>query len=269
MQWGDEAIVVAARPFGETAVVAEVFTREHGRIAGMVHGGRSRRLRPLLQPGNHVDVRWRARLDEQLGSLTLEPRKLHAADVLDQPRALLALLAMTGLLRLLAEREPHPRLYEVALFVLAFIDDPKAWPPVYARFELALLDELGFGLDLAACAVSGATQDLAYVSPRTGRAVSRREGEPYAAKLLRLPPFLAGGLVDQLSDADIADALALSGHFLSARVLTPHDLAMPSARQRLAAQFAAPPATMKSSRWRGGAGRGTPRWRRERRWRRG
>ena len=235
MQWSDEAIVLVTRPFGETSVIAEVLTREHGRVAGLVHGGRSRRLRPLLQAGNHVDVRYRARLDEHLGSLALEPRRLYAADVLEQPPALSALLSMTQLLRLLAEREPHPRIFEVVQFVLEFIDDVEAWPPVYARFELALLDELGFGLDLSACAVSGSTQDLAYVSPRTGRAVSRREGEPYAGKLLRLPPFLAGGLVDNLAAADIVDALALSGHFLEARVLTPHGLVMPSARSRLQA----------------------------------
>lgn len=233
MQWADEAIVLTVRRHAETAAIAELFTRDHGRALGLVHGGRSRRMRPHLQPGNHVDATWRARLDEHLGTFTIEPRRAIAAAILDQPAALLAVETMAALLHKLAEREPHPRLFEVCLFVIEFLDDPAAWPPVYARFELALLDDLGFGLDLSACAVTGATQELIYVSPKSGRAVSRAAGADYADKLLRLPPFLAGGLVDRLTSADIKDALAISGHFLEQRVFAPAGEHMPEVRGRL------------------------------------
>jgi DNA repair protein RecO (recombination protein O) len=233
MQWTDEAIILSARPHAETSAVVELFTRQHGRHFGLVQGGRSRRLRPVLQPGNAVAVTWKARLAEHLGQLTVEPVKSHAAAVLDRRLALAGLASLAAMLRLLAEREPHPALYEVTLFVLAYLDEDEVWPPVYARWELVLLDELGFGLDLTRCAETGATDDLIYVSPRSGLAVSASAGEPYRDRLLRLPPFLRRTGATALGPGDLEDALALTEHFLVTRVAEARGERLPAARERL------------------------------------
>ena len=234
MQWTDEAIVLSVRPHGETTAIVELFTREHGRHAALIHGGRSRKLRPVLQTGNHVDATWKARLSEQLGHATIELRRSHAAEAMTESARLSALSSMTSLLRLLPERDPHPSLFEITLFVLGFLDDETVWPALLVRWELALLDELGFGLDLSQCAAPGANDQLIYVSPRTGRAVSASAGEPYRDKLLALPGFLlrngAGAHVDATA---IKDGFALTGYFLDKRVLEPRGEALPSARQRL------------------------------------
>lgn len=232
MQWADEAIVLSVRPHAETAAVVEVFARNHGRHLGLVHGGRSRKARPVLQIGNHVDVTWRARLSEHLGNFSLEPRRAFAAEVMDDPAALAGLASLAALARQLPERDPHPNLYEVTVFVLSFLDDASVWPALMVRWELALLDELGFGLDLSCCAATGATTDLVYVSPRSGRAVCARAGEPYKDRLLALPAFL----VDRAAPAPRHDAMAglhLTAHFLEARVFSPHGQPMPAARLRL------------------------------------
>jgi DNA repair protein RecO (recombination protein O) len=234
MQWTDEALILSVRPHGETAAVVELFALRHGRHVGFVHGGRSRRLRPVLQIGNHVDVTWKGRLPEQLGHFSLELRRGHAAQSMSEPLALAGLAAMAGLLRMLPERDPHPNLYELTMFVLSYLDDESVWPALYARWELALLDELGFGLDLAACAATGAGEGLIYVSPKSGRAVSAAAGEPYRDRLLPLPAFLKGGAQGAVTRADVALAMDLTGHFLNERALLPRGLAMPEARSRLA-----------------------------------
>ncbi|MBV1694836.1 MAG: DNA repair protein RecO [Hyphomicrobiales bacterium] len=239
MQWADEAIVLSVRPHAETSAVVEVFARNHGRHLGLVHGGRSRKARPVLQTGNHVDVTWRARLSEHLGNFTLEPRRAFAAEVMDDPAALAGLASLAALARQLPERDPHPNLYEVTVFVLSFLDDPSVWPALMVRWELALLDELGFGLDLSSCAATGATTGLVYVSPRSGRAVSAAAGEPYKDKLLALPDFL----VDRTAPAARADTLAgldLTAHFLMTRVFAPNELSLPAARVRLREVLARP-----------------------------
>ncbi len=233
MQWTDEAIVLSARPHAETSAVVELFTRNHGRHLGLVQGGRSRKQRPVLQPGNVVEATWKARLSEHLGQLTVEPVKSHAATALDRPLALAGLSSLTAMLHFLAEREPHPSLYEVTLFVLAYLDEDEIWPPVYARWELALLDELGFGLDLTRCAQTGEIENLIYVSPKSGRAVSAAAGEPYRDRLLRLPGFLRGTGANTLGPGDLVDALALAEHFLLTRVAQPSGLGLPDARERL------------------------------------
>ena len=194
MNWSDEAIVLSVRPHGETAAVVELLTREHGRHLGLVHGGRSRRMRPTLQTGNHVDVTWKSRLAEQLGHYAIELRRGFAGEAmgLADPARLAALSTLAMLARLLPERDPHPALYEVSLFVLGFFDDASVWPALMVRWELALLSELGFGLDLSECAATGANDHLVYVSPKSGRAVSASAGEPYKERLLELPGFLAG-----------------------------------------------------------------------------
>lgn len=240
MQWSDEGIVLAVRAHGETAAVAELFTRAHGRHAGLVHGGRSRKLRPVLQTGNHVDASWKARLSEQLGHITLELRHGYAAAALDDPLALAGLTSLASLVRLLPERDPHPNLYEVSLFVLSFLDDDSVWPSLMVRWELALLQELGLGLDLSACAATGSNDGLVYVSPKSGRAVSASAGEPYKDRLLPLPAFLTQGRQAEVSRADVLAGLALTGHFLEARVLQPRGLDLPEPRRRLAELLARP-----------------------------
>lgn len=237
MEWTDEGIVLAVRPHGETAAILEVLTRGHGRAAGLVHGGRSRRLRPHLQIGGHLDVTWKARLADQLGHFTIDPRRSFSARVMDDPAALLGLSSIAAMARWLPERDPHPALFEITLFILGFLDDAASWPALLVRWELALLDELGFGLDLSACAVTGGNDALIYVSPRTGRAVSASAGEPYKDKLLRLPPFLrpraAGAPRETPSSADVADGLTLTSWFINQRVLEPQSLELPEPRRRL------------------------------------
>lgn len=235
MEWSDEGLVLAVRPHGETAAVAEILTRNNGRTSGFVHGGRSRRLRPVLMTGNHVDVVWRGRLAEQLGHFSLELRRSYAAEVMHSPSALALLSTLATLARLVPERDPHPNLYEITLFVLSFVDDDSVWPALYARWEMALLDELGVGLDLSSCAATGKRENLIYVSPRSGRAVSAEAGEPYKDKLLALPPFLRGTVsAGAVPDGgDVRAGLALTGYFLEQRVLTPQGEVMPETRARL------------------------------------
>jgi DNA repair protein RecO (recombination protein O) len=234
MQWTDEGIILSVRPHGETAAVVELFTRAHGRHLGLVHGGRSRKLRPVLQIGNHVDATWKARLTEHLGHVTVELRRGYAAAAMEDGAALAALTSMAALSRLLPERDPHPGLYEVSLFVLGFLDDPSVWPALYVRWELALLTELGFGLDLSECAATGSNDGLVYVSPKSARAVSASAGEPYKDRLLALPAFLTRARQAGVTGRDVGEGLRLTGHFLESRVLAPRSQAMPEARCRLA-----------------------------------
>ncbi|MBO0740472.1 MAG: DNA repair protein RecO [Hyphomicrobiaceae bacterium] len=233
MEWSDEGVILSVRPHGETGAVLELFTRAHGRHLGLVHGGRSRRLRPILQIGNHIDATWKARLSDHLGHFAIELRRGFAAGVMDDAAALAALTSLAALSRLLPERDPHPNLYEVTLFVLGFLDEHSVWPALLVRWELALLEELGFGLDLTACAATGQTTELVYVSPKSGRAVSAAAGEPYKGRLLPLPAFLRRGAAGEVTPEDVRAGFALTGHFLAARVLRPRDLAMPQARMRL------------------------------------
>ena len=238
MEWHDEAVVIAARPHGETSALVEVLTRHHGRHLGLVMGGRSRRLRPVLQTGNHIEVRWRARLEDHLGHMTVELREGHAARLLDSSKALNALTSIAALAHLLPERDPHPNLYEITLFILDLIADETMLPALLVRWELALLEELGFGLDLSKCAATGGNDALIYVSPRTGRAVSASAGEPYKDRLLALPEFLRpDGRMQVISALDIAQGFALTGHFLHEQVLAPRGAALPTSRDRLIASL--------------------------------
>ncbi|MET0841326.1 MAG: DNA repair protein RecO [Methyloceanibacter sp.] len=232
MDWSDEGIFLGAKPLGEANAVAELFTLGHGRHLGLVRGGRSRRLRPLLQPGNRLRVTWRARLSEHLGGFNVELIDAHAARALDDAAALAAIGSLAGLARLLPERDPHPQLYAAALHVIGAFDAPRLWPALLVRWELLLLQELGFGLDLSECAATGGDSELVYVSPRSGRAVSREAGQPYDAKLLKLPAFLRED--DAASgESDLLSGFALTGYFLERDVLAPHGLAMPETRERL------------------------------------
>ena len=238
MEWSDEGIVLSVRAHGETSAIVELLTREHGRHMGLVRGGRSRRLRPVLQAGNVVAARWKARLADHLGSFTLELETAHAARLMEHRGMLAGLQSMALLLRLLPERDPHPNLFEITRFVVGFGDEPEIWPALYVRWELALLDELGAGLDLTSCAATGTQEDLAFVSPRSRRAVSRAAGEPYADKLLTLPAFLRPRLGKDsdgrtASSEDVSSGLELTGFFLMRDVLEPGGGTLPPSRTRV------------------------------------
>jgi DNA repair protein RecO (recombination protein O) len=242
MQWSDEGVVLSVRQHGEAGAVLELFTRAHGRHLGLVHGGRSRKLRPILQIGNHLDAAWKARLADHLGHFTLELRKSYAGEVMEDKAALAAMTSMAALARLLPERDPHPSLFEVTLFVLGYLDDRAVWPALVVRWELALLEELGYGLDLASCAATGRRTDLVYVSPKSGRAVSAEAGAPYQDRLLALPAFLRAGAPRQVTEEDLQAGFALTGHFLEARVLRPREMELPEARSRLLSYLRQPSA---------------------------
>jgi DNA repair protein RecO (recombination protein O) len=231
MEWSDKGIVLAVRKHGESAAILSLLTGEHGRHAGLVRGGASRRLRGVLQPGNLLSATWRARLEEHLGAYTVEP--LHSSAALyDRPGPLAALTSATALLEAaLPERAPHPELFRSLAGLLDALEQPD-WAESYVRWELLLLADLGFGLDLASCAATGTNDGLAYVSPKTGRAVSLSAGEPYKSKLLPLPRFLSpeGGTADA---QQVVDGLRLTGWFLERHVFAPHDRRSPDARERL------------------------------------
>jgi DNA repair protein RecO (recombination protein O) len=234
MQWTDEGIVLGVKRHGETSVILELMTHDRGRHLGLVRGGAGTRLRGVLQPGNSLRATWRARLDEHLGHYAVEGINLRAAAFLGEAHAVHGVTHLSALCRLLAEREPHVRIHGALEEILDHIDDPFSAATLIARFELAFLAELGFGLDLEACAATGTTADLVYVSPRSGRAVSRTAGEEYRDKLLRLPSFLRTD--DELpSAADLADAFALTGFFLERHAFEPRGLPMPAARARFIA----------------------------------
>jgi DNA repair protein RecO (recombination protein O) len=234
MQWTDEGIVLGVRRHGETSVILELMTQARGRHLGLVRGGSGRRLRGVLQPGNSLRATWRARLDDHLGNYAVEGLNLRAAGFLPAAHAVHGVTHLAALCRLLAEREPHGRIHGALEAVLDALDDARAVAPMVARFELDFLAELGFGLDLSSCAASGATEELIYVSPRSGRAVSRVAGEAYRDKLMRLPDFLRTDAEPE-SDADLVDAFALTGFFLDRHAFAPHGLAVPDARARFVA----------------------------------
>ncbi len=232
MDWSDEGIFLSGKPLGEANLIAEVLTLEHGRHLGLVRGGRSRRVRPTLQPGNLVRVTWRARLAEHLGGYNVELMEAHGARALDDPRAL-AVIGMLGeLVKLLPERDPHPELYATTLHVLRSFAEPDIWPALLVYWEMQLLQEMGFGLDLTSCAATGSTEELVYVSPKSGRAVSREAGAPYADKMLALPQFLIDSSA-RLATSDIVAGFGLTGFFLERDALAPHGLKLPDARERL------------------------------------
>ena len=237
MEWQDEGIVIGVRRLGERDIILEAMTREHGRHLGVVKGGRSRRMQPALQAGNSCDLVWRARIDEQLGQFAVEPTRLRAASVMGSSAALYAISTLGALLRLLPERDPHPALYDTLVIVLNALDQPSLIAPLMVRFELALLGELGFGLDLVECAATGTNDELIYVSPKSGRAVSAAAGEPYKDRLLALPAFLKQGNAEFPDAHAIAQGLALTGYFLERHLFGPRGVPVPEARLAFVALF--------------------------------
>ncbi|MGF1660699.1 MAG: DNA repair protein RecO [Rubrimonas sp.] len=235
ISWRDEGAILAARRHGEADAIVDVFTADHGRCAAVVKGGAGRRLSPVLQPGEQVALDWRARLETHLGSARVEPLRARAGAIMADRRALAALASASALLcAFLPEAEPHPTLYARSLALFDALAEGLDWPPLYARWELSLLEETGFGLDLTSCAATGARDDLVWVSPRSGQAVSGSAGAPYADRLLRLPAFLR----DPSAEAGaprIAEALRLTGWFLHHRAAPAFGRdALPAARARLA-----------------------------------
>ena len=229
MQWTDEGIVIGVRRHGEASAILELMTREHGRHLGMVRGGFGTRMKPILQTGNSVSASWRARLDEHLGNYTVEPMRQRASNYFGAPHAIYGVTHLAALMRLLPERDPHGGLYAEFEQILDRLEDAAWAAPMVARFELQILSELGFGLDLEQCAATGETGDLIYVSPKSGRAVSRAAGEPWADKMLRLPAFLRNH--DSVpAGRDLADGFALTGFFLARHVLEPRGMTLTDER---------------------------------------
>jgi len=232
MKWGADGYILSVRPHGETSAIINVFAKEKGRHAGIVRGGRSRRLRPVLQPGNQVTVNWNARLSEHLGVFTVEALDARAAILMQDHASLAGLNAISALcMQALPEREIHLKLYDVFEILMGQLHDIDVWPALYVRFEMALLQALGYGLDLSECAATGSTENLTHVSPRSGRAVCAGAAEPYLDKLLVLPPFLRGQ--NKVGDGDIIDGLTLSGTFLKTRVFHTQNRDIPEARSRM------------------------------------
>ena len=229
MEWREEGIVLGVRRHGETSAVAEVMTRERGRHMGLVRGGRSRRLQPVLQPGNQIEATWRARLDEHLGFMTIEPVHLRAAQLMESAIGLHGIQLLAAHVRLLPERDPHPRLYDAIQAIVSHLGEPVVAGALILRFEVMLLEELGFGLDLETCAASGRRDDLVYVSPKSGRAVSREAGEPWKHKLLPLPAFLSGKA--EMPDLpSVREGFRMTGFFLARHVWEPRAIAEPTSR---------------------------------------
>jgi DNA repair protein RecO (recombination protein O) len=237
MDFSTHGIVISVRRHGETSAIIEVLTSDYGRHAGLVHGGVGRKMRPVLQPGNRVAVTWRARLSEHLGTFTVEPIKARAAELMDDRLALSALNAACAMsIALLPEREPHPQIFDAFEVMLAHMDQPDIWPALYVRWELGLLEALGYGLEITRCAVTNRNDELTHVSPRTGRAVSASEAEPYLDRLLKLPQFLSAHGAAIMA-GDIESGLKLTGHFIERRILWPVDRQLPQARERMIARL--------------------------------
>ncbi len=244
MHWRDDAIVLGTRRHGESSLVLEVLTRERGRCQGLVRGGRSPRHAAKLQPGNELDVTWRARLDEHLGNFQAEPSQVRASGLMETSLGLNVVQTLSAHVRLLPERDPHPELYEAMSatldMVLARSSDidetahARVTAALVVRFELAILDALGFGLDLSACALTGTTQDLAFVSPKTGRAACRAAGLPWRDRLLALPGFVhSEDLDDSLSSDELKSGFQLTNHFLNLHVWGPRGIKPPMTRDIL------------------------------------
>jgi DNA repair protein RecO (recombination protein O) len=240
MDWSDRGIVLSAKKHGETSLIVQLLTERHGRHAGLVRGGTSSRARGLYQPGNLLAAHWRARLAEHLGNYTCEMVTSSAATLLDNGGKLAALSSAAALAEAaLPEREPHADVFESFSALIAALgaahgaDD---WAPAYVRFELGLLASLGFGLDLERCAATGSNDNLAYVSPKSGRAVSLSAGEAWRDKLLALPRFLLAD--EHPAPGEVGQGLALTGHFLERHVFAPHGKGLPAARVRLGERLA-------------------------------
>ncbi|AFR26151.1 DNA repair protein RecO [Bartonella quintana] len=237
MKWKEQAVILGTRQYGETSIILEVMTRQHGRYMGIVKGGHSRRMAGLLQPGNFVEAEWWARLDEHLGLFRLEALDLYAARLILLPEALYALQLIVFHLRLLPERDPYPSLYDILHLFMQNFDESFVNAELLVRFEMRLLEELGFGLDLSRCAATGHQERLFYVSPKSGRAVCEEAGRPWKEKLLTLPQFLVRRAIRPVNFNDIINGFILTGFFLMRHVWEPRGIKQPSVRVNLIQLF--------------------------------
>lgn len=237
MEWREEAILLRVRGHGESAAIIEVFAPSHGRHSGVVRGGASRKLAPLLQPGAQLDVAWRARLEDHVGSFNVEPLRSRTASAMQDRLSLAGLNAVCALLCFcLPERAAYPGLYRETERLLDLLGQNDVWPLAYLRWEVRLLREMGFALELDKCAVTGEREDLVYVSPRSGRAVSRGGAGDWAPRLLPLPPVLRGE--GGAPDAEVAEAFTTTGYFLKSHLaVNLGHLPLPEARDRFVEQF--------------------------------
>jgi DNA repair protein RecO (recombination protein O) len=232
MEWRDEGLIIGVRRHGERSAILEAMTRAHGRHFGLVRSARSARLGATLQPGNTVGLVWRARLDEHLGAYAVEPLTLRAGRLMASALALAGINYLAQLVRFLPERDPHEGVYETLTLIAEALDDDALAPALVARFEAQMLAECGFSLDLGRCALTGATDGLVYVSPKSGRAVSAEAGAPWRDRLLPLPAFLRdrARLEGQPSAEDIADGFRLTGFFLARDLFGPSGAPLPDSR---------------------------------------
>ena len=232
MEWRDEGLVIGIRRHGESSAIVEAMTRAHGRHLGLVRGGRSARLKAALQPGNTLGLVWRARLDEHLGAFSIEPLALRAGRLMESALALAGINYLGALTRVLPERDPHEAIYETLTLIADHLDDEALAAPLVARFEAQMLAECGFRLDLARCAATGTSEGLAYVSPRSGRAVSAEAGAPWRDRLLPLPAFLreGAGFEAQPSAEDVADGFRMTGFFLARDLFAARGEPLPDSR---------------------------------------
>ena len=238
MNWSDDGYVLSVRRHGETAAIVNLLTQKHGRHAGLVRGGMGRRLRGVLQPGNHVVANWRGRLAEHLGTYVLEGERDHAARLFSDGNRLAGLTAATAVTEaVLPERQPQFRIYNAFASLLEALGTSPDWAVIYVRYELGLLSELGFALDLTKCSATGVTENLEHVSPRTARAVSRTAAHPYKNRLLRLPKFLQPNMRPEYVAQDILDGLNLTKYFLEATIFAPNNRHLPAARDRLVSRL--------------------------------
>lgn len=233
MEWQDEGLILGVRKHGETSAIVEAMTAKHGRHMGLVRGGRSSRMRPILQPGNFATLQWRARLEDQLGTYTVEASELLAASLMSSQLGIYGIQTLASHLRLLPERDPHLGLYNAAHVLMENFEIAEIAASLMIRFELVLLEELGFGLDLEACASTGQSHELAYISPKSGRAVSFSAGKPWADKMLTLPAFLnkheeGWGVVPPAEQ--IEQGFKLSSFFLSRHIYEPRGIKHPDER---------------------------------------
>jgi DNA repair protein RecO (recombination protein O) len=233
MDWNDEGLILGVRKHGETSAIVELMTLGHGRHMGLVRGGRSKRMRPFLQAGNFVGAAWHARLEDHLGTYSLEPADQYAAGLMVNPAATFGIQTLASHLRLLPERDPHPGLYNASRVIVENLETPEIAASLMVRFELALLEELGFGLDMASCASTGQTSRLIYISPKSGRAVSEQAGQPWADKMLAFPPFLnrhdeGWGRVPNATQLN--NGFVLSGYFFDRHIYGPRGIKPPNER---------------------------------------
>ncbi len=234
MEWRDEGILLRVRRHGESSAIIEAMTTDHGRHCGLVRGGASGKLAAVLQPGAQLSMHWTARLAEHLGTFNVDLIKSRSARIMEDRNALAALNALSALLiEFVPEREPNENMYHATHDLVEALDGGNPyWPILYAHWELSLLDALGFGLDLTSCASTGTREDLTYVSPRSGRAVCRSAGGPFADRMLPLPGFLIRPMRPGMGD--VREALRTTGYFLEKWVCPQFDVRkLPQARERL------------------------------------